>query len=599
MIILGVNEGHNASAALLVDGKLVAAISEDRPSRQTTRSGFPFAAIDQVLALGGIGKRDIDRVAIATRWLPPKYFLVPREVFSVEDFRREQFEYWKPRLSGSGKPRYMDVFADKVDWSRFIYDKSLFTDEDDTEGMLEARLRHAEAFFGLPRERISVHDHHACHAYFGYYAHPDRSRPLAVLTADGGGDKCNGTVWLGAPGKPFAELHRTPICNIGRMYRYATLILGMKQFEHAYKVMGLAPYANEKIGRKAYGIYAETLQAEGLGFTYKTKPDDNYFYFKDRLDGLRFDGIAWGIQKRTEELLCEWVVNVLRQTGARDVSLSGGVAMNIKANKIIWEQPEVDSIFVPPGSGDESISIGAAFMLAEELAGGSVACSEAFHPMSHAYLGPAFDDGEVERRLKAMSLPDGAKVRRVNDDQAAAVLASGQVVARFAGRGEFGPRALGNRSITADPRNPDVVRVINEMIKQRDFWMPFAPSMLAERADDYIVNPKRIDSSYMTVGFDSTPLARRDLPGALHPYDFTARPHVVTREANPGYHAYISAFQRRTGVGAVLNTSFNLHGEPIVATPEDAVGTFARSGLPHVLIGSWLVSKADTPEIAP
>ncbi|MBF0347231.1 MAG: carbamoyl transferase [Magnetococcales bacterium] len=592
MIILGVNEGHNASAALLVDGKLIAAISEDRPTRQTTRSGFPFKAIEECLALGGITLAEIDRVALSTLHLPPKYFWIPRESFSIRDFWREQNEFWKPRLFEGKRPVYMDVFKDRMDPSRFIYDPSLIKDEDDCVGMLEARLRHHERFFGLPRERISVHDHHTCHAWYAYMVHPRRlDQDLLVFAADGAGDGVNGSVWHGVRGQPLQALHRTNQCNIGRIYRYVTLLLGMKQFEHAFKTMGLAPYGNPKYGQLAYEVFAETLQVDGLGFSYRIKPKDHFFHFKERLEGLRFDGIAWGIQKRTEELLSEWVGNGVAATGCGNVVMTGGVAMNIKANKVVWERPDVHSLFVPPGSGDESLSIGAACKVAVDFASVPGETISECLPMTSVYLGPSFHDDEIRKRLDRTSGLDGCTIETVQLPRIAQLLAAGHVLGRFSGRAEFGQRALGNRSILADPRPREVVRTINEMIKQRDFWMPFASSVLAERKDDYVINPKNLQGDYMTLAFDSTPEGQRDMIGALHPYDKTSRPHVVERDANPGYHALISAFARETGVGALLNTSFNLHGEPIVHTPEDAISTFLRSGLDHLLLGEWLVSK--------
>jgi len=588
MIILGINDGHNASAALLVDGELVAAISEDRPSRQSTRSGFPFGAIDQCCNLVGINKSEIDHVAVSTLGLPPKYFWVPRENFSYDDYRREQNEYWLPRFNGENGPTYLETFSDKIDESRTVYDRSLIKNEEDVEGMLEARLRHLESYIGLNRKFISVHDHHACHAYYGWLSHPKKNRDLLIYTADGGGDKTNGSVWVAKAGEMIQEVSRTSKCNIGRMYRYATLILGMKQFEHAYKVMGLAPYSNETIGNKAYKIYKETLNVDELDFDYQVTPPDHYFYFKEKLDGLRFDGIAWGIQKRTEELLTEWINNGINKTGVKDVVFSGGVAMNIKANKSIWESSAVNSIFVPPGSGDESISIGAAF---KALVNNSDIDLQTTVPFGSVYLGMSYDSDEVKKQIDNANLPNKYKVSKVEVKQIAQILASGDVVARFFGRGEFGPRALGNRSILADPRNPDVVKVINNMIKQRDFWMPFAASILDKREKDYICNPKGIIGDYMTVAFDSTELAQKDLPSGLHPYDMTCRPQIVRHDVNPEYHSLISAFEKITGVGALLNTSFNLHGEPIVAKPDDAIRTFINSGLKHVVIQDWLISK--------
>ncbi|MBF0435199.1 MAG: carbamoyltransferase [Magnetococcales bacterium] len=592
MIVLGVNEGHNAGAALLVDGKLVAAISEDRPTRQTTRSGFPFQAIEGCLALAGITKKEIDHLAIASTQLPPKYFWIPRESFSIADFWREQNDYWKPRLFAGQKPSYMEIFKHRMDPSRFVYDASLVHGEDDLEGMLAARLKHHEAYFGLPRERMAVYDHHTCHAWYGFMVHPERlQRDLVVFTADGAGDGVNGTVWYAPRGQPLQELQRTNQCNIGRIYRYATLLLGMKQFEHAFKTMGLAPYANPKYGRAAYEVYAETLQVDGLGFSYRVKPKDHFFHFKEKLEGMRFDGIAWGVQKRTEELLSEWIGNGVRQTGSGHVVFSGGVAMNIKANKVVWEREDVHSLFVPPGSGDESLAIGAACKAVVDFAKLPGESIQACRPMTSAYLGPEYTPDTIEKKLDHAQGLSGCSVEKTDTRRVASLLAQGRVVGRFAGRGEFGQRALGNRSILADPRSRDVVRTINEMIKQRDFWMPFASSVLAERMPDYVVNPKHLAADFMTLAFDSTPLAQRDMIGALHPYDLTSRPQVVHREMNPGYHELISAFSALTGVGALLNTSFNLHGEPIVHTPEDAISTFLRSGLDHLLLGDWLLSK--------
>ncbi|MEO5347027.1 MAG: hypothetical protein H7834_11705 [Magnetococcus sp. YQC-9] len=592
MIILGIHDGHGASAALLVDGKLVAAMSEDRPTRQTTRSGFPFRSVEEVLRLAGLTMREVDHIALASRKLPPKYFFVPRESFSIADFWREQTHFWKPRIEKSGKPLYTEVFAHRLDPSRRIYDETLIAHEEDCEGMLKARLKHLLAYSGLPAERVSVHDHHSCHAWYAYLARAERPENCLVFTTDGGGDGFNGTVWEGRDRGPLRELHRDSRCNIGRIYRYATLLLGMKQFEHAFKTMGLAPYANEKYGRLAYEVYASTLQNHGLGFSYATEPPDHFFWFKERLEGIRFDGIAWGVQRRTEELLSRWVRNGVATTGITDVVLSGGVAMNIKANKVIWELPEVTSHFVPPGSGDESLSMGAAFMAATSHPTVAAERVESMAPFDTPYLGATFSDEEAEQAIATGGIPEGCQVRRAGVDEVADLLSRGEVVARCAGRWEFGPRALGNRSILADPRDARVVREINEMIKQRDFWMPFASSVLAERADDYFFNPKRLDARYMTLAFDSTPLGRREMISGLHPYDFTSRPHVVFAEVNPEYHDLIAAFQARTGVGALLNTSFNLHGEPMVAGPADAVSTFVRSGLRHVWIGSWLVSKS-------
>lgn len=591
MIILGIHDGHNASAALLVDGAIVAAVAEERLTGDKNEYGFPAKAIESCFRSAGISAADVDQVALGTKSLPPMYFITRRNVtFTVEDYWREQKEYWKPKLYEGKDPKYLDIFAHRVDYDRFPYDRSLIQHEGDTEGMLAARLDLLQRHLGIAADKITVYDHHSCHAYYGYMACPDRDRPLVVFTSDGGGDATNGTVWIGNPGEALKEISRSGNCNIGRLYRYATLLLGMRPADHEYKVMGLAPYGSPTHSESAYQVYADTLQVDGLKFTYRTQPQDHFFYFKDRLEGHRFDNIARAIQTRTEELLTEWILNGVTETGLGDVVFSGGVAQNIKANKLIWEMEGVNSLYIPAGPGDESISVGAAYQAAVEHTLGTGGTTADIAPLNHAYIGPSYTDDEVSAALE--SAEKDWEVRRATPDDVAALLAEGEVVARFgADRMEFGPRALGNRSIIADPRRPGVVQHINSAIKMRDFWMPFAPSVLAERAGDYFVNPKGIDAPYMTIGFDTTPLGRDHVAAGLHPFDKSARPQLVSTQSNPGYHAVISAFERLTGVGAVLNTSFNIHGEPIVATPADALDTFSRCGLRHLALGDWLVSK--------
>ena len=206
--------------------------------------------------------------------------------------------------------------------------------ESDKEGMWAARVKHISEYLNINPSIISHHDHHKCHAYYGYVGCPIKDEPLLVYTMDGFGDGANGTVSIGNPGEMLSEISRSSNCNIGRMYRYATLLLGMRPAEHEYKLMGLAAYNSSKYGNEAYKIYAETLQVDGLGFSYKNKIKDHFFYFKDKLEGQRFDAIAFGIQKRTEELLTKWISNGIKKTGIKNIVMSGGVAQNIKANNL-------------------------------------------------------------------------------------------------------------------------------------------------------------------------------------------------------------------------------------------------------------------------
>ena len=305
------------------------------------------------------------------------------------------------------------------------------------------------------------------------------------------------------------------------------------------------------------------------------------------MEGQRFDAIAYGIQKKCENLLSKWILNGLNKTGIKNVIMSGGVAQNIKANKLISELSELDTLFIPPGPGDESISIGAAYIAYLESMGESFD----FEFPKSAYFGPSFLDSEIEQSINK-NINNEFTVNIVSDNIVADLLAKGDVVARFGdGKMEFGARALGNRSILADPRRPDVIHHINKLVKMRDFWMPFAPSIISDREKDYMINNKNIDARFMAVGFDSTDLAKEHIPAGLHPFDRTARPQIVNKTDNPSYYSLIKEFEKITGVGALMNTSFNIHGEPIVGTPDDAISTFKRCGLHHLLIGNILISK--------
>ncbi len=251
----------------------------------------------------------------------------------------------------------------------------------------------------------------------------------------------------------------------------------------------------------------------------------------------------------------------------------------------------MEDIFILPSCGDESNAIGAAYWLHAE--GPDSPKRNRCVPLSGLYVGRDILESDTAAAMEKLGVKEEHVVRRFDDIEAevARLLSKGEVVARAKGREEFGARALGTRSILAHPSDFRVVAHINKMIKSRDFWMPFAPSILDERADDYIENPKGIRSPYMMMTFDSTPRGREDRAAACHPYDGTLRPQLVERSYNPDYYRLIGEFESLTGIGAVLNTSYNLHGEPIVSSPEDAIRTFESSGLLHLALGQYLISK--------
>ena len=378
MVILGINEGHESGACLLVDGRVVASASEERFSRQKNDCGWPRRAVAYCLAAGNVGGGVINKVAIASIDLDPLETRLKRSCnYGIGDYLYENEIYWKPRLIDGEDIDFRDI-VDKI--PHFSSDTDLtydFTFLETNPGRVERvelfraeRRRNAAAQLQIEEDRITFIDHHLCHAAYAYFATESREKTL-VITADGWGDGANASIGIGE-GRDLNILFRTSKHDLARIYRWSTLLLGMKPNEHEYKVMGLAPYAKEYIKREPYEIYKSTLQVDGLDFKYKVKPTDMYYWFKERFVGCRFDGIAGGLQQFAEEIMTEWISNCIEHFGINRIVISGGLALNIKANMKIAELENVSEIFVPPGGGDTSVGVGAAYAYAADSEGGIV-----------------------------------------------------------------------------------------------------------------------------------------------------------------------------------------------------------------------------------
>ena len=574
MRVLGVNDGHNAAACLYEDGRIVAAVQEERFRRIKNWSGMPTQAIDFVLQKGGVAPKELDWVAL-------------NGFHTTYAMTREQL---------------MDEYRHINDLDVTLRRKTrrLIRAVAGSTGVLGLYRKHylAERIkpliaLGIPQERIRPVEHHMAHAAAAYYGWANFSDDVLVLTADGSGDGLCGSVSIGRDGR-LERLHEIPMAqSVGNIYAMVTFLMGMVPLEHEYKLMGLAPYADSKGAEHVYHRLMALVRfnpkqplgwesADGCPETYCS-----YRFFRDFFERDRFDWVAGGLQRFTEAVLAQWVRNCVRETGIGRVALSGGIFMNVKANKLIMELPEVKELFIYPSCGDETNAMGAAYHVFAEQAG-----IEQISPLQDLYWGPEFSDAEVEETLRKFEFHSPVRFERVDhiEQEIAQRLAEGRVVARHAGREEFGARALGNRSILANPKEPRVVRMINEAIKARDFWMPFASSILSERAGDYLLNPKGVPMPYMILTCDTTE-RRGEIAAAIHPFDFTVRPQVVAYDWNPRYHTVLREFEGMTGIGAILNTSFNLHGYPIASSPWDSLDVLDRSGLTTLAIENWLVEK--------
>ncbi len=584
MIVLGISETHCATAAVLRDGAIVGCASEERFSRLKNDAGYPRLAIDALLRELTLAPSAIDRVVLAGTRIPSYDWMnrVMRDPEYVRQYYAVRLD--APRRGLGGRARKLGA-------------KLGVLDPAPGKAPLPERERRAAVttHLAIDGERVSIVDHHTCHAAAAYFGSPFAGAPALVLTNDNSGDGLCATA-SSAHGTLLERREATPSGpgSLGSFYTLVTLLLGMKPGEHEYKVMGLAPYATAGPTARATAALRtvfDFVEAQPCRFEWK-KRGPLYRAVLEATLGMRFDWIAGGAQRILEESLLGWARLMRERHGGERLALGGGVFMNVKANMLLADEPWAADLFVFPSCGDESNAVGAAYLGYVDLCARQ-GIAPAPRPFGPAYLGPGIDDAEVEAAMRRRDLAARHRVSEPArmEERIAELLASDGVVARCAGRMEFGARALGNRSILANPSDHRVVPLINRMIKNRDFWMPFAPSVLREREADYLVNPKGLASPYMMLAFPTNPKRRDEIVAAIHPNDSTARAHIVDEAWNPPYYRVLREFEARTGIGAVLNTSFNLHGEPLVASPEDAVDTFERSGLPHLALGRYLISK--------
>jgi carbamoyltransferase len=586
--ILGIVEGHNSSAALLKDGKIVAVCFEERLSRLKNDFGYPARAIQFCLAFENISAEEIDHVALVTEKLPLAQVAVKREAtFSVKDYLREQTDYWKPKLIEGKDVDYLDLFKDKLNWDDFPYEIS--TKEFDRTSFVEfknIRIETIKNKLSKTDKQIHILNHHLAHSMYAIFTYPKcYEKDLLVLVSDGYGDDCSSSVGT-FKNNVFEFVSKSVGSGIGRIYRYATLLLKMRPGVDEFKVMGLAPYAKEFHSRPVYNQLKPYLEVDGMEILYTNPDKDIYHSLKQRLLSSRFDGIAGGLQEFCEDITKKWVTNCVKETGISSVVASGGVSMNIKINKAVMELPDVEDLFVGPSGGDESLSVGAAYALWHQLFP-----DQKIKPLEDTYLGPSYNKPDVKLILEKQLPSEHTVIEDPSTDLVAELLADFKVIARAVGRMEYGARSLGNRSILARASDADMTRKINDKIKRRDFWMPFAPLILHERRKDYLINPKDLDSPYMTIGMDSTELAKSHLKAALHPADDTLRPQLLEQKHNPKLYDLVKAFEQKTGIGGLLNTSFNLHGEPICCSPQESIKTFLNSDLDALLLDGYLIIR--------
>jgi len=595
MQILGLSAYyHDAAAALIVDGRIEYAAQEERFTRVKHDPDFPRSAIRSCFETTGIRPADVDLVAFYDKpFLKFERLLETYLAFAPRGFTsfRQALPLWlKEKLfQKSLLVKELKSLAPDVDWEP----KLLFS---------EHHLSHAaSAFFPSPFERA------------------------AVLTMDGVGEWTTTSLALGSGNglEVIREIHFPH--SLGLLYSAFTYYTGFRVNSGEYKVMGLAPYGTPKyvdrikdqlVDIKDDGTFRLNLEYFDYctGLTMTNARFDALFGGPPRRPEARLTqrdmDLAASVQAVTEEIVLKLAHAVARETGERNLCLAGGVALNCVANGKLQRQGWFDDIWLQPAAGDAGGAVGAALVAAHLYKGAPRATTAGNDGMRGSYLGPAYSQHEVERRLKAAgavfdSLADDALI-----DRAAGAIAEGKALGWHQGRMEFGPRALGGRSILGDARSPTMQKVLNLKVKHRESFRPFAPSVLREDVADWF--ELDADSPYMLLvadvaakhripmtpeqksrfGIEQLNVPRSSIPAVTH-VDYSARIQTVHRDTNPRFHALLSRFKALTGCPVVLNTSFNVRGEPIVCTPEDAFRCFMGTEIEALAVGNCFLRKED------
>ena len=558
MISLGVNysQMHDSSACIARDGELLFAVAEERLSRAKHDARFPALAIRACLDFARLRPDQLDYVCFG--WSAPR----AAYLHDLADFAR-----------GRHPVSYLNVLNSTRHFLSMWH-----------QGGGQRRFTH---YFGPTKARMLFVDHHRAHA-ISAYAHSGFGE-AAVAVLDGRGAWEATSIWHGRDGRLEHVLTIPWPNSLGLFYAAFTEYLGFQPYSDEWKVMGLAPYGQPGVdlhdfitldhgfhdvdGKRLIGRGA-TL---GSGIAECLGPQR---VAESEIEN-RYKDIAFAVQDACEEAMLAVAGLAIKKTRCRSLCLAGGVALNSKANGRILASGLVEQLFIQPAASDDGVALGAA--LAPYLEMGQ---RLPVKTMRQVYLGAAYEDSEIEKVLRTYKL----RWTRLGDvaGTTAELLAEGKIIGWFQGRMEFGPRALGSRSILADPRDPEMNAKVNNAVKFREWWRPFAPSILAEAASEYLENAS--ESPFMILTFPVKNDKRSVIPSVTH-VDGSARPQTVDQQLNPLYWRVIEEFRRRTGVPVIMNTSFNLRGEPIVASPTDAVRTFFSSGMDGLIIGSFLVEK--------
>lgn len=602
MIVLGINPGYDSTAAVLVDGKVVAVVEEERLSRVKMHLGFPRRAIQEVLRLSGVQPTEVDHVTFSFVEYLKAHPLITRLLLQDGGF---PFDPENPVEVGK-------VFKSVVRALRphdILHPSLQISDNANYDYNVNVYMRELRRL-GINVERLTPVDHHLSHAASAYYY--SGFEECLIVTADGSGDGHSLTVNKGKGGK-ISRIAGTPqSTSPGLFYASITAFLGFKAHRHEGKITGLAAYGDpEKCYEYLIPCFKVDTDTRSLtcdflndylgprvgdvtrlfsGRFFRNSVMNAYQrHYRKNLSSFSREDIAAAVQKRLEDVFIEYLTPIIEQTKLDKLALAGGVFGNVKLNQRLFESKGINQIFVHPNMGDGGNALGSAFFTYMKHRAKEKNLPVSTFKINDVYFGPGFSDEEIEIELKQY----GLRYRRCENIESivADKLADNQVVGRFNGRMEYGPRALGNRSILANPTETSINTILNKRLDRTEF-MPFAPSVLSEDAQTYfdLTDGNLHAAEFMTITCNIHPDKQHLIPAVCH-IDGTARPHVVHRAANQSYYEIITEFKKRTGLGVIINTSFNIHEQPIVCTPADACIAFQQNAVDALAIGNFIVDR--------
>ena len=551
---------HDSGAAVIVDGEIVSAVNEERLTRKKSDGSYPFQSIEKVLELAGIQARDVDVVAQAG--LAP----IPRSLKMLKYIWKT---YTETGILMPNRILYALLTAKKI------------------RQTLPDSLRSAKHVFV---------EHHQAHAACAYYTSPWPES--TVITLDGIGDSAIcGTINSGVDGLLTRHRELNGYYSPGILYSFVTKYFGFKPSRHEGKITGLAAYGDPQAcidAMRAISTYdpvKHDFYSEFIPHLFKAQSYESWNdvpLFEELSDEFTREDIAAGVQQISEETITAVVADAVQMTGLKRVSLSGGVLSNVKVNQRIRELEVVEDVYVHPNMSDGGLAAGAALKVwaGDVTKGGG---SPVPRYLKDVYLGPSFTNADVEKAIGQFSFR--AEKSHNVEEKIAQLLQDKTIVGHFCGKMEYGPRALGNRSILADATDNSINQWLNDRLTRTEF-MPFAPSILEEHSAEYYKGWDRDQAAarFMTMTYDVNDGLAESAPAVAH-IDNTARPQVVRQEDNPRYHKVLSLYREKTGLPLVVNTSFNVHEEPIVCSPEDALRSLEKNSVDVLVMEDWIVSK--------